>query len=55
MGQAFICVVQDGRIVERGRHEELLAKGGLYRDLYERQCVDTPPAPVQASCAAGGL
>ena len=51
----FICVVQDGRIVERGRHEELLAKGGLYRDLYERQCVDTPPAPVQASCAAGGL
>ena len=36
----FICVVQDGRIVERGRHEELLAQGGLYRDLYERQCVD---------------
>jgi len=51
----FICVVQDGRIVERGRHEELLARGGLYRDLYERQCVDAPPAPVQASCAAGGL
>jgi ABC-type multidrug transport system fused ATPase/permease subunit len=36
----LICVVQDGRIVERGRHEELLAKGGLYRELYERQFVE---------------
>ncbi len=35
-----ICVVQAGRIVERGRHQELLAAGGLYRDLYERQFVD---------------
>jgi ATP-binding cassette subfamily B multidrug efflux pump len=35
-----ICVVQDGRIVERGRHDELLDRGGLYRDLYERQFVD---------------
>ncbi len=35
-----ICVVQAGRIVERGRHQELLATGGLYRDLYERQFVD---------------
>lgn len=36
----LICVVQDGRIVERGRHQELLAQGGLYRDLYERQFVE---------------
>ncbi len=35
-----ICVVQAGRIVERGRHKALLARGGLYRDLYERQFVD---------------
>jgi len=35
-----ICVVQDGRIVEQGRHPELLAQGGLYRALYERQFVD---------------
>jgi ABC-type multidrug transport system fused ATPase/permease subunit len=37
----LICVVQDGRIIERGRHHELLAQGGLYRDLYERQFVDS--------------
>lgn len=36
----LICVVQDGRIVERGRHRELLAKSGLYRELYERQFVE---------------
>ncbi len=36
----MICVVEAGRIVERGRHEELLARGGLYRDLYDRQFVD---------------
>jgi ATP-binding cassette subfamily B multidrug efflux pump len=31
----LICVVQAGRIAERGRHEQLLAVGGLYRDLYK--------------------
>jgi len=36
----LICVVQAGRIVERGTHEELLARGGLYRELYDRQFVD---------------
>ncbi len=32
-----ILVVEAGHIVQRGTHEELLAAGGLYRDLYERQ------------------
>ena len=27
-------MLDDGRIVERGRHDELLAAGGLYADLY---------------------
>ena len=36
----LICVVRDGAIVERGKHEELLALGRLYRDLYEKQFVE---------------
>ena len=32
-----ILVVEGGRIVERGRHEELLAAGGRYRELHDRQ------------------
>jgi ATP-binding cassette subfamily B protein len=34
----IIFVVQDGTIVERGKHEELLKSGGLYSELYELQC-----------------
>ena len=32
-----IYVIDDGRVVEQGNHEELMAKGGLYRHLYETQ------------------
>lgn len=32
-----ILVLKDGDIVEQGRHEELLAKGGFYADLYNSQ------------------
>jgi ATP-binding cassette subfamily B protein len=32
-----ILVIDDGRIVERGRHEELLLAGGLYAELYRTQ------------------
>jgi ATP-binding cassette subfamily B protein len=32
-----ILVVQDGRIVERGSHDDLLAKGGAYAELYRTQ------------------
>ncbi len=35
-----ICVIDDGRIVEEGSHDALLARGGLYRELYERQFLD---------------
>jgi ATP-binding cassette, subfamily B, putative efflux pump len=32
-----ILVLEKGEIVERGTHRELLARGGRYRDLYDRQ------------------
>ena len=34
-----ICVVQAGQIVQQGDHDTLLAQGGLYRELYEKQFV----------------
>lgn len=39
-GADLILVVDGGRIVERGRHTELLEAGGLYADLYRTQYFD---------------
>jgi len=39
----LICVVDDGRIVERGTHEDLLALGGLYAELYLTLVGETAP------------
>jgi len=33
----LILVLKEGRIVERGTHRELVARGGLYREIYELQ------------------
>jgi ATP-binding cassette subfamily B protein len=41
-----ILVVEDGRVVERGRHEDLLDRGGLYTDLYRRQFAAQEDVPV---------
>ena len=40
-----ILVVEDGRIVERGTHDELLAAGGRYAELYRTQFADDPGVP----------
>jgi ATP-binding cassette subfamily B protein len=36
-----ILVLESGRIVERGTHEELVSRGGLYFELYQRQVLGT--------------
>jgi len=51
-GADQILVVDDGRIVERGRHAELLARHGLYADLYETQFAETGLDPELATTAA---
>lgn len=55
----LILVVEDGRIVERGTHTELLAARGRYEELYRTQfaAVDTPSAdtvPDGRTAASGG-
>jgi ATP-binding cassette, subfamily B, bacterial len=41
-----ILVIDDGRIRQRGKHEELLAAGGLYAELYRTQFASQEPAPL---------
>jgi|SRR5690606_17215032 len=43
-----ICVLERGRIVELGSHDELLARGGLYAALWRVQTGDVVGAPADA-------
>jgi ATP-binding cassette, subfamily B, multidrug efflux pump len=36
----LICVLDEGRLIEQGTHDQLLALGGEYADLYERQLLE---------------
>ncbi len=56
-----ILVLQDGRIVERGKHNELLRKDGIYRQIYDLELRDQEdalrqahPAPEQVTATAAG-
>jgi ATP-binding cassette subfamily B multidrug efflux pump len=41
-----VLVIQDGQIIERGRHVELLAQRGFYHHLYTSQFLGEPAEPV---------
>jgi ATP-binding cassette subfamily B protein len=45
----LILVIDEGRVVQRGTHDELLVEGGMYADLYRTQFMPREPEPVAAS------
>ena len=50
----LILVVDQGRVVEQGTHEELLARGGLYRQLHDVQ-TRRRQLPSRATCDGAGV
>jgi len=56
-GASQILVIDAGQIIERGTHEELLARGGLYADLYHTQFSAGKPDQklMDADCFAAGI
>jgi ABC-type multidrug transport system fused ATPase/permease subunit len=48
----LIAVMDQGRIVETGRHNELAARGGMYQKLYELQFLDAPRGVESSAFAA---
>ena len=51
IGADLICVLDRGRIVETGRHAQLLARNGLYARLYETQFAADDPLTATAGAA----
>jgi ATP-binding cassette, subfamily B, multidrug efflux pump len=44
-----VLVIDDGQIVERGKHADLLAQNGLYAELYNRQFYSPPESEASAA------
>ncbi len=54
-----ILVLQEGQIVERGRHEQLVRRDGIYRQIYDLELRDqeealAPPPPEEEPVMAAG-
>ena len=49
-----ILVLREGEIVERGNHSELIARRGIYRDIYELQLRPQEEVLLDAAIAAAG-
>lgn len=50
-----ILVLEEGNIVQRGKHEQLLRQPGVYRATYEKQYADKPEAQAEAACGEAML
>ncbi|XP_048341083.1 ATP-binding cassette sub-family B member 6 isoform X2 [Sphaerodactylus townsendi] len=49
-----ILVLKNGRVMERGRHEELMEKGGLYTDMWAQQGSDSGSISETETKSSGG-
>jgi ATP-binding cassette, subfamily B, bacterial MsbA len=47
-----ICVIDEGRVVEQGTHDELVARGGLYAELSRSQFISEPVAQAEKAAPA---
>jgi ABC-type multidrug transport system fused ATPase/permease subunit len=53
-GADRVLVLDEGRIVEQGSHDELMARQGRYRELYLRQFDEPGPPAERDQASAGG-
>ncbi|MFU8772274.1 MAG: ATP-binding cassette domain-containing protein, partial [Anaerolineales bacterium] len=44
----LVLVLDQGKIIERGKHEVLISQGGLYSELYQRQFAVSDPQSINA-------